>query len=95
MLPLAGPQFPESMDELLVALRSGFAAHGVSARDVQARGDWPELSQLSVDLTGAQFSRATRMEKGASAAPPGVHIEDLSVSACPRSEERRVGKECA
>lgn len=83
MLPLAGPQFPGSLDELLAALRNGFAARGVTVRDVQADGEWPRVSQLSVDLTGAQLSRATRMEKEATAAPPGLHIENFLISATP------------
>ena len=63
MLPLAGPQFPGSLDELLVALRTGFGTRGVTIREIQAHGEWPRVSQLSVDLTDAQLSRATRMEK--------------------------------
>ena len=83
MLPLAGPQFPGSLDELLVALRTGFGTRGVTIREIQAHGEWPRVSQLSVDLTDAQLSRATRMEKEAAAAPPGLHIGNLSISATP------------
>ena len=83
MLPLAGPQFPGSLDELVSALRSGFAARGVTVRDARANGEWPRVSQLSVDLTDAQFSRATPVPGEAAATPPELHLESLSISAAP------------
>lgn len=83
MLPLAGSNFPRSLDELVSALRSGFAARGVTMRDAQADGEWPRLSQVSVDLTDAQFSRATPVPREAVATPPQLHVERLSISATP------------
>ena len=83
MLPLAGPQFPDSPEGLVTALRSGFGHRGIAARDVRAHGAWPHLAELAIDLTGAQFSRATALPKSATESPPAVSIESLTISAAP------------
>ena len=58
MLPLAGPQIPESSEALAAALREGLAAHGLPAREVTAQGAWPALDLLRLDLTGAKITRS-------------------------------------
>ena len=83
MLPLTGSQFPDSLEALLTALRSGFGGRGISARDVRANGEWPRLAELSIDLTDAQFSRATDLPKPATESSPGVSIENLTIFAAP------------
>jgi hypothetical protein len=50
---------------------------------MEASGDWPSLDNLSVDLTGAQFSRATPIPKERADAQPSIIIENLSISAAP------------
>ena len=57
MLPLAGPNFPASLDELSAALRAGFSARGIAAREIRATGEWPRVEELAIDLSGAAFSR--------------------------------------
>ena len=83
MLPLAGPQFPASSEELAAALRAGFHARDLPAREVRATGEWPHLAALDIDLTGAPFSRATPLPKAGAAAQPGVWIDQLTISAAP------------
>ncbi|MEO7319009.1 MAG: hypothetical protein ABIZ56_08480 [Chthoniobacteraceae bacterium] len=83
MLPLAGPQFPDSLEGLITALRSGFGNRGISARDVRATGEWPRIAELSIDLTDAQFSRAMDLPKSATESQPGVSVESLTISAAP------------
>ncbi|HYR59363.1 MAG TPA: hypothetical protein VEO95_12070 [Chthoniobacteraceae bacterium] len=60
MLPLAGSEIPASPDALAAALKDGLAARGLAARDVTARGAWPALDSLRLDLTGSQISRSQR-----------------------------------
>ena len=83
MLPLAGPQFPASLEGLLAGLRAGFSAHGITVRDVRATGEWPHVAELSIDLTGAQLSRATRLPKAGAGSRPGVIVGSLTISAAP------------
>src|SRR5437588_802452 len=61
MLPLAGSEIPDSPEALAAALRAGLSARGLSARDVTARGAWPALDSLTLDLTGVQISRSQRL----------------------------------
>ena len=83
MLPLASPQFPASLEELSASLRAGFSARGIAARDIRATGEWPQVTELAIDLSEAQFSRATTLPKTASEAQPGVSIASLTISAAP------------
>ena len=83
MLPLAGPNFPASLEELSAALRAGFSARGIAAREIRATGEWPRVAELAIDLSGAQFSRATELPKSTSGSHPGVSIESLTISAAP------------
>ena len=102
MLPLAGPHFPASLEELVAALRAGFRGRGVSARDVRAKGEWPRLTELVVDLTDAQLSRATRLPNSAAGAQPAISVENFAMSASPlffektpvRLDLRARGAEC-
>jgi hypothetical protein len=87
MLPLAGAGFPHSIDELVVGLRAGLKRHQIFARDVQASGGWPALEELSLDLTGAQLSRATATAKRATLTEPGPSIHRLSLIAAPLNFE--------
>jgi hypothetical protein len=83
MLPLAGEDFPRSLDQFVTALRAGLEDHQVVARDVRAAGEWPALEELSLNLTGAQLSRATPISKPATNAEPGPSIACLTISARP------------
>ena len=83
MLPLAGPNFPASLEELSAALRAGFSARGIAAREIRATGEWPRVEELAIDLSGAEFSRATELPKSSGKSQPGVSIDRLTISAAP------------
>src|SRR5678816_1920867 len=83
MLPLAGDDLPRSLDQFITALRTGLERHQVIARDVRATGEWPALEELSVDLTGAQLSRATPFSKPVTNTEPGPLIRCLTIAATP------------
>ncbi len=83
MLPLAGPRFPESIEELVAALRAGFAGRGISPRDLEAAGEWPRVKKLSIDLTGAHISRATPLPKKSAETRSTIFVENLALSAAP------------
>jgi hypothetical protein len=87
MLPLAGADFPRSLDQFVAALRAGLGKHHVVPRDVCANGDWPELEKLSLDLTGAELSRTTPILKSATKPEPGPFIRRLTIAATPLSFE--------
>ena len=87
MLPLAGPDFPISLETFVAALRGGFAGRGVFVRDVRADGEWPRVTELVVDLSGAQVSRATRVPPAETEPQPGVIIAQLTITAAPLSFE--------
>jgi hypothetical protein len=57
MLPISGETFPATADELAAALRRGFEAGSVTPRAIAAEGAFPQMSRLSIDLTGAQLTR--------------------------------------
>ena len=57
MLPISGETFPATADELAAALRRGFEADGMKPRAITAEGGVPQMTRLSVDLTGAQLTR--------------------------------------
>jgi hypothetical protein len=62
MLPITGETFPTSADELSVALRRGFESGGVTPRAIAAYGGaFPQMENLSIDLTGAQLTRDDRL----------------------------------
>ena len=83
MLPLAGPGFPASLETLIAALRGGFAGRGISVRDIRADGEWPRLAELTIDLSGAQLSRATRPARANTEPQSGVTIARLAIKAAP------------
>jgi len=87
MLPLAGDDLPRSLDQFITALRAGLERHRVIARDVRATGEWPALEELSVDLTGAQLSRATPISKPVTSAEAGPSIRCLTIAATPLNFE--------
>jgi len=61
MLPLAGAALPTDSTSLALALANGFRLHGLEPRQIRASGDaWPNVEQLTIDLTGAEASRALR-----------------------------------
>ena len=103
VLPLAGPDFPASPESFADSLRAGLAARDISARDIRAAGEWPRLAELAVDLSGAKFSRATRVPRAETEPQPGVSIARLAVVAAPlhfetvplRLELRAQDAECA
>jgi len=70
MLPISGETFPVTAQELSTALERGFSAGGISAPAITAEGAYPQLTKLSIDLTGAQLTRDDRLRSfdGASAA---------------------------
>lgn len=58
MLPISGETFPATAEELAAALRRGFEAGGVTPRAITAEGGaFPQLTKLSIDLTGVQLTR--------------------------------------
>lgn len=103
MLPLAGSDFPASLETFAAALRDGFAGRGISVRDVRADGGWPRLAELAIDLSGAKLSRATRVARADTEPQPGVSIARLAIVAAPlhfettplRLELRAQDAECA
>ena len=87
MLPLAGDDLPRSLDQFVAALRAGLERDQVTARDVRATGAWPALEELSLDLTGAQLSRATPISKPTTKAEQGPSIRCLTIAATPLTFE--------
>ena len=83
MLPLAGSDFPASLETLVASLRAGLGGRGVLAKDIRANGEWPRLAELAIDLTGAQLSRDTRFAQTGAETQAGVTIERLSIVAAP------------
>ena len=83
MLPLAGPQFPATLEELTAALRAGFSGRGIAAREIRATGEWPHVAELAIDLRGAEFSRTTNLPKSTGESQPGVSIDSLAIAAAP------------
>ena len=83
MLPLAGPDFPDSPDALAAALRGGFSGRGISVRDIRADGEWPRLAELAIDLSGAKLSRETRVARANTEPQPSVSIARLAIMAAP------------
>ena len=61
MLPISGETFPATADELAAALRRGFEAGDVTPQAITAEGGFPQMSRLSIDLTGAQLTRDDRL----------------------------------
>lgn len=61
MLPISADTFPKTADELVAALRGGFDSKGLALRAISAEGGYPQLTKLSIDLTGAQVSRENRL----------------------------------
>lgn len=83
MLPLAGPDFPTSIEQLSVALRAGLADRGLTPHAVRADGAWPNVLELSIDLTGAKASRATRLPSSGESQAANLSAERLIISATP------------
>ncbi len=87
MLPLAGSEIPDSPEALAAALRAGLAARGLSARDVTARGAWPALDSLTLDLTGIQISRSQRLELPGEPRTAGFTAAQFELMAAPAELE--------
>jgi len=71
MLPLVGENFPTTTDELTAQLRRGLETEGASPKALVGEGGaYPQVATLSIDLTGTQLTRDTRLRAvtGASAA---------------------------
>ena len=83
MLPLTGPRFPESVEELAVALHAGLAGIDISPRELAISGEWPRVKNLSIDLTGARISRTTPMPKKSAKTRTTIFVENLALSAAP------------
>jgi len=60
MLPLTGETLPTTANQLAAALERGFQLHGLNPRKVTVAGDYPKLTELTVDLTNGQVSRWSR-----------------------------------
>lgn len=88
MIPLAGSQFPASSEELAAAIRSGFSTLGITRCDARTAGEWPSLSELTIDLTGAEFSRTTAVPKLSGESQPGPRIESITITAKPFAFEK-------
>jgi hypothetical protein len=71
MLPISADSFPVTSDELTAAIERGFAAGGVKPATIAAEGAYPQLTKLSVDLTGAELTRDDRL-RGFSGASAGT-----------------------
>jgi hypothetical protein len=64
MLPISAEKIPTSSAELADALTRGLQKHNVTPRGIEARGSFPAIEALSVDLSGSQLTRDLR--------PPGA-----------------------
>jgi hypothetical protein len=83
MLPLAGSPIPDSSEALADALRRGFAARDVVAREVTAQGPWPALDLLQIDLTGAKITRDQRLDASAGTKAGGFTVKRFELVAAP------------
>ncbi len=83
MLPLAGSRLPSSPEELVSSLQAGLRDAGIVSQETRARGEWPRLDELSINLTGARVTRAFRLSANAPASTSSVAITALSLTAEP------------
>lgn len=84
MLPLAGTSIPVDPNALARALGEGLHARGLTTREVTATGSaWPRLDRLTIDLTGAQASRALRLPAVHKPAGKGITISEFKLHAGP------------
>lgn len=90
MFPLAGTSFPNSAEDLVVAIRKALAeviSFPAKADPVRAEGGkWPSINRVALDLTGATIDPT----KPPPAPPklkgerePGVEVDQLKVSGEP------------
>jgi hypothetical protein len=87
MLPLTGPDLPASLEQLTAALRAGLANRGLTAKAIRTDGVWPNLAELSIDLTGANASRATPLSTLSENPATSISVEHLTISAAPLNFE--------
>jgi hypothetical protein len=89
MLPLAGSALPSSPEALREALKKGLMAHSVSAHSIAASGgEWPQLDDLTLDLTGAQVTRDTKLPVAKGAESSGIEVAKFQLQADPMRLEK-------
>jgi hypothetical protein len=79
MLPISCETLPVSSAELTAALERGFGREGISSVTVAAEGAYPQLARLSVDLTGAQLTRDTRLRSFDGPGAGSVTVEQFAM----------------
>jgi hypothetical protein len=88
MFPLAGENFPESADELSAsiedAIREVFALPKKAGVTIKG-GEFPDLKQVVIDLSGAKLSAAEPPPKpvGVGKRKPGPTVEKLEITGHP------------
>jgi hypothetical protein len=84
MLPLASSSAPSDLTELARALDDGLRGRGLIPRKVAATGGvWPRMERLTVDLGGAEASRATRLPTANRTGGPRLQADVVEVVATP------------
>ena len=82
MLPISAETFPNSSDELVAALEGGLSRRGIAAQNLAATGgEFPEIENLEIDLTGAHFTKDFRVSTDAGA--PAVRVAQFGLSGTP------------
>jgi hypothetical protein len=87
MLPLAGSTIPDSAAALVDAVTNGLARRGLAAREVIAKGPWPALDMLWIDLTGMQISRSQRLDLAHQSEGTGFTAAHFELAATPADFE--------
>ncbi len=84
MIPLAGPTFPASHQELRDAITQGLVHYGItpSAVDVEG-GAFPDVESLRINLSGARVTREMRIASAGVSGAERVHVGTVDVFAQP------------
>jgi len=83
MFPLAGSSLPTSPETLVEALRAGLAAQSIRAADVSARGEWPQLDALALDLTGTALDALPPFSRPSADSSGRFSVKEFTLRAVP------------
>ncbi len=83
MLPLSADKNATGAEEFSEALSRGLLAHGITPRSVQATGDFPKLTSLTIDLAEAQLTRDLRPPTTAGQIVSTVEIDRFELTGVP------------
>jgi hypothetical protein len=89
MLPLATSDFPVSHEALTKALEDGLKKHGIVAKKVAPKGGaFPDVDELTIDLSGATVTRETRLPVAKAKGGKAVKVGHFILRAAPLRLEK-------